>query len=136
MTLPEALALQPAWLGIWLNMMMVGAFILPLTLLIWRPTRLLALACIVAGVLSAVGVDYLYNQLGYVKLLGLPHVVLWTPLAFYLFATFRKPDLPQAPKIIVALILCTILISLAFDYTDVIRYALGERTPTVLPPSV
>ena len=81
------------------------------------------------------GVGYMYDQLGYVKLLGLPHILFWTPLAVYLFATFRKPQLTKAPKIIIALILATILISLAFDYTDVIRYALGERTPLALPPS-
>jgi len=70
MTLPEAIAQQPAWLGIWLNILMLGAFILPLTLFIWKPTRLVALAAIFTGLLSAVGVDWLFNQLGYVRLLG------------------------------------------------------------------
>ena len=30
-------------------------------------------------------------------------------------------------------VLATILISLAFDYTDVLRYLIGERTPLAKP---
>ncbi len=133
MTLSEAMAAQPAWLQIWLNILLLGAFALPLSLLIWKQTRLLAVTCLLAAGLGAFGVDAMYQQLGYVKLLGLPHVILWTPLAIYLFVTWRKVTTPRAAKIIIAFILTTILISLAFDYTDVIRYALGERTPMALP---
>jgi hypothetical protein len=54
MTLEEAIAQQPAWVGYWL-----------------------------------------YDRMGYVKLLGLPHIVVWTPLAIYLVVLLRRDDLPM-----------------------------------------
>lgn len=128
MTLEEALAAQPAWLGLWLNWMLVGAFFLPLALFIWKPTRLAAVLAIVTGILSALGVGMLYDQWGYVKLLGLPHILLWTPFALYLVHLLRR-GLEPWPRLIVIVILATILISLAFDYTDALRYLLGNRAP-------
>lgn len=128
MTLEEAIASQPAWLGFWLNWMMVGAFLLPLTLFIWKPTRLAAVLALVTGVLAGVAVSMLYDQWGYVKLLGLPHILLWTPLALYLVHLLRR-GLEPWPKRVVIIVLATILVSLAFDYTDALRYLLGNRTP-------
>ena len=133
MTLPEAIALQPAWIGLWLNWMMVGAFILPALLLIWKETRLAAVLLLISGVLSAIGVGLLYESFGYVKLLGLPHVILWTPIALYLIHILRYRDIRNWPKGCLYLILGTILISLAFDYTDTVRYVLGEDTPLAMP---
>jgi len=131
MTLQEAIAQQPAWIGYWLKWLVFGAFILPLMLLIWRQTRIAAVAAIVAGVAGAFATGWLYDQMGYVKLLGLPHIVVWTPLAVYLFMLLKRPDVPAWPKRIIVVVLATILISLAFDYADVARYQLGERAPLV-----
>jgi hypothetical protein len=131
MTLPEAIATQPAWISYWLNWMMVGAFILPLALLIWRQTRLVAVAAIVAGVLAALGTGWIYDRLGYVKLLGLPHIILWTPLAIYMIVLLRRGGLPKYARWIMLVVLATILISLAFDYTDTLRYFLGDRASRV-----
>jgi len=129
----EAIAQQPMWLGIWLNWLFFGAFILPLALLIWRQSRLVAVLTVGVGVLAGAAVYFLYEQLGYVKLLGLPHVILWTPLAYYLFQQIKRPDMPDWPRRIIWVVLITILISLAFDYVDVIRYLLGNRTPLAMP---
>ena len=129
MTLSQAIAQQPAWVGYWLNWLLFGAFILPFALLIWRQSRLAAIATIVASFAGAIGVRWLYGQLGYVKLLGLSHIVFWTPLAYFLFVQLRRDDMPKWPKRFIAVVLISILISLAFDYADLIRYALGERTP-------
>ena len=71
----------------------------------------------------------LYDVVGYVKLLGLPHIVFWTPLIIYLVLQLRGPEMPKAPRIIMLAIVGAILISLAFDYTDVARYLAGDRTP-------
>lgn len=129
MTLEEALAQQPAWVGYWLKWMMVGSFFLPLALLIWKPSRMAGIASLVAAILSAIGVTLLFNALGYVKLLGLPHILILTPLAIYLFTQTKRADMPSIPRWIIVIVLATTLISLVFDYTDVIRYLLGERTP-------
>lgn len=134
MTLQEAIATQPAWLTWWLNWMMVGAFILPVALFIWRETRIAAIATILTGVASAFGVSMLYDMLGYVKILGLPHIFFWTPLALYLLVVLRRDDVPKYARWIVMVVLATIVVSLAFDYTDAVRYILGERAPLVTAP--
>ena len=129
MTLDEMIALQPAWVGYWVNWLFIGAFVLPLALLIWKETRITAVVTFVASVMGGAGVFYLYEQMGYVKLLGLPHIIVWVPLSFYLYKQINKPDMPLWPKRIMAVVLVTILISLVFDVADVARYILGERTP-------
>mgnify|MGYP006919624262 FL=1 len=133
MTFDQAIALQPAWLGYWLNWLLFGAFILPFALLIWRQSRVAGLATIIASAAGAFAVNWLFDRMGYVKLLGLPHIIVWTPLAWYLFIQMRRADMPRWPKRIIVVVLATILISLAFDYADVLRYALGERMSFAKP---
>lgn len=129
MSLGEAMALHgPAWISVWLKILLFGAFILPLSLLIWRQTRITAIVSVAASLLGMVGTGWLFAQMGYVKMLGLPHILVWTPLAVYLITKIKTPDIPQAPRIIMCVILAVIAVSLAFDYVDVARYLLGERT--------
>ena len=133
MTFDQAVALQPLWVQYWLKWLLFGAFILPLALLIWRQSRLTAVAAIVAGVASGFATNWLFNNLGYVKLLGLGHIPFWTPLAIYLFYQIRRADMPQWPRRIIMVVLATLTISLAFDYVDVARYLLGERAVATAP---
>ena len=133
MTLQEAIAQQPAWIGYWLKWLFFSAFILPFALLIWRQSRIAAIAAIAAAIAGAFGTGWLYDKMGYVKLLGLPHMLVWTPLAIYLVRQMRRADMPKWPRWIMGVVLGSILISLAFDYTDVLRYLLGERTPLAKP---
>lgn len=133
MTFEEAIAQQPQWVQLWLNVLVLGAFILPAVLLIWRQTRVPGIVTVIVSVTAGFAVVWLYNRMGYVKLLGLPHVLLWTPLALYLIGEFRSKALPQIPRILLGCVIGTILISLVFDYADLIRYIMGERTPTALP---
>ncbi|WP_420586361.1 hypothetical protein [Ruegeria sp.] len=126
-------AQQPQWIQVWMNILSFGAFALPISLLIWRQTRLTAIITVLGSVLAGMGVLFVFNQLGYVRLMGLGHAVFWTPLAYYLFRQQARNDMPVAPKWIIRVVLLTIAISLAFDYVDVIRYLLGDRTPVPLP---
>lgn len=134
MTFEEAIAAQPTWVGLWVWWLVIGVFILPLGLFAWRRTWIPGAITLVAALLGGAGVSLMYERMGYVRLLGLPHVVVWTPLALYHIHLLRQADIPVWPKRIIAVVLGTILISLAFDYVDVARYVLGERTPTALPP--
>lgn len=134
MTLTEAMAQHgPPWLGTWLMILLFGVFILPLGLLVWRSTRLVAVVCLVLGALGAFGVNWLYGQMGYVRLLGLGHIVFWTPLAIYLWRWFRSDEVGKIQQGIIGVSLAIVLASLAFDYVDAARYILGERTPLALP---
>jgi hypothetical protein len=136
MTFNEALAQQPTWVGIWLNVLLIGAFILPFSLLIWRETRITAAIALVLSGLAAGAIVWLYGQMGYVKLLGLPHIVFWTPLVVLLIKKARQSNVPVWPSRILLAVAATMLISLVFDYVDVVRYLLGDRIPTILPPGL
>lgn len=129
MTLDDAIGLQPDWVQYWLYVLLAGAFVLPFGLLIWRRTRLAGILTIAASVLAGIGVGALYDRMGYVKLLGLPHILFWTPLVIYLLTQARRRDLPEAPRYMLWVVSATILVSLAFDYVDALRWLLGERTP-------
>lgn len=134
MTMNEAMAVHgPGWLQIWLPILMAGGFIAPLVLLIWPQSRKAGAIAFVASVIAAIMIGVMYEYMGYVKLLGLPHVIFWVPLVIYLLGQTRKPDLPAWPRRIMLFAIAVIVVSLAFDITDVIRYLLGERTPLAMP---
>jgi hypothetical protein len=103
-----------------------GIVVLPLLLLIWKQTRLTAIITVAASFIAGVGVSWLYDKFGYVKLLGLPHIILWTPLVVYLYGQIRREDMPQWPKRIMVAVLAVFVVSLVFDYVDAVRYILGE----------
>jgi hypothetical protein len=77
---------------------------------------------------NVVSMMSLYWLMGYVRLLGLSHVIWWTPLFIWLIPLMLK----QRPKGYYGtwLLLLTVsdLASLAIDYVDVARYLLGETT--------
>jgi predicted ABC-type sugar transport system permease subunit len=133
MTFQDAIAQQPQWLTYWLYWLTFGTLVLPVVLLFWRQSRVAGAAGIAATVTAVFSVSWLFDRLGYVKLLGLPHIILWTPFVIYLFFQIRRTDMPKWPRWIMTIVLATILVSLAFDYTDVARYLLGERAAFVKP---
>ncbi|MCL6283813.1 hypothetical protein M3P21_09760 [Ruegeria sp. 2012CJ41-6] len=126
-------AQQPMAIQIWLNVLLVGAFVLPCVLLIWRQSRIAGAVTLGCSVLAAIGVIGIFSQLGYVRLMGLGHILFWTPIAVYLFRQQARLGMPTVPIWIMRAILLVITISLIFDYVDLVRYILGDRTP--LPPA-
>ncbi|MEO9168588.1 MAG: hypothetical protein ABI230_09310 [Aestuariivirga sp.] len=130
MTFQDAVAHQPLWVRLWLDWLLFAVIALPFALLIWKQSRIIVLAAIIADIPAGLGTAWIYQHMGYVKLLGLAHIFSWTPLAVYLYMQLKRSDLPQWPRWIVTVVLVTLVISLAFDYTDALRYILGERTAT------
>lgn len=114
----------PQWVYWWVNFMGVIIMLaIPFSI-----TRVEARWTLFAMILNVIFMMWLYSQVGYVRLLGLPHVVLWTPLAFYLW---QRRDRWQVRttlggKWIVALF-TIMVISLVMDYADVVRYLLGDH---------
>ena len=128
MTLNEAMAAYgPEWLDVWLPILFGGAFILPAALLIWKSTRLTAVICLVASFIGGFATGLLHTKMGYVKLLGLPHIVVWTPLVIFLVYKIRSPEIPTLAKFVMGVVSAVIVVSLMFDYLDVIKYAMGDR---------
>jgi predicted ABC-type sugar transport system permease subunit len=75
MTLQDAMALQPVWVGIWLNILLVGAFVAPLLLLLWKSSRKAGNVILLSSVIAVFCVQYMFDVIGDVELLGLPHLV-------------------------------------------------------------
>lgn len=68
----------------------------------------------------------LFETAGYVRLLGLSHVIFWTPLVIYLFVS-RANIANQGIYSYWALILgITNSVSLVIDYIDVVRWLIGD----------
>ncbi len=131
-TLSAAIELQPMWLKIWLAFLVtanLGAvlFVAKRTAAGWRP-RFEAIAIIAAFLLAGEFMDHLYAEHGYVRLLGLAHVVFWTPVYVWIFTRHRRKmyaDTPIFAKFVVFYLVIA-GISLVIDYIDVARYLLGE----------
>ncbi len=129
MTFNEAIALQPQWVQIWLNILFAGAFVLPLSLLIWRVSRISGVITLLSSFLAGLATFWLYDLFGYVRLLGLGHIVFWTPLLIWLLRRTRVGDFPVLPLWITRVVISVVAISLAFDYVDLLRYLAGNRAP-------
>jgi len=131
MSFEEAIATQPQWVQYWLNWMGLVIVATFATLLFSKTTRrdsVIILATMVAAYFSMI---WLYQQLGFVRLLGVVHVILWTPLAIYLWNRLKNPEITTPFRQIIWLFLATITVSLMFDFADVVRYVLGERASMV-----
>jgi hypothetical protein len=117
-------AAQPQWIQVWLNIL-VGVLALSLP---FSFVRVEARWTLLGLVIGAGGVMFLYSLFGYSRILGLGHVVAWTPLVVYLISRRANWQVAEtwAGKWIVAAV-AVLLVSLAFDYVDVIRWLLGDR---------
>lgn len=127
MSMEEAIAAQPAWVGIWIIVLFVGAFVAPLVLLIWKSSRKAGIITFVASMVAGFAIQMMFDAMGYVKLLGLPHLILWVPIVVFLMAQQARGDMPNWPRRIIWFIIAIICVSLVFDFIDVVRWVLGER---------
>ena len=127
MSFEEAIATQPDWVRAWVWWMSAVMVVGTLVLIAFRSTRRAGLVSLAAMVATFIAMQALYGAVGYVRLLGLPHVAFWTPLLIYLALYLRRETPPIAPRIAAYLMCATMFISLLFDVADVVRYALGER---------
>ncbi len=119
----EHILAYPLWLQAWLAWMSLvnGASILFLRHVEARWT----LAAILA---AAMLMQLLYAINGFNRLLGLAHVVFWTPLVVYLVRQWPRLKPSPALRAWVAAVIATNSLSLVIDYLDVIRYLLGDRS--------
>jgi hypothetical protein len=108
----------------WLGYVIVAT---PVILAFSKATRRDALIVLLTNISVIVSMGWLYRQIGYVRLLGIVHVILWTPLFVYLFNRAKNGQMTLAFRLVIWVFVATLAVSLAFDYVDVVRYLLGER---------
>ena len=112
---------------VWLYWMSFAIAITPLVLIFSKATRLDAVIVFLTNLAMFVGMAWIYEQMGYVRMMGIVHVILWTPLFIYLFLRAKNGEMPLLCRLIIWMFVATLAVSLVFDYTDVVRYLLGER---------
>lgn len=114
----------PLWVSLWVGFM-------GLVLLLAMPfafKRAEARWTIVAMMCVFPFMMWLYCRFGYQRILGLPHVLFWTPLVIYIWSRRRTWQVKEtlAGKW-VFLAFGTMCTSLVIDYVDVARYFMGHR---------
>lgn len=121
----EHINASPIHWKLWMNLMGLvnfGAIIFAL-----KDTR--ARAVVLAMIGNLIFMSLLYTQFGYTRILGLSHIIFWSPLLVYLWK--KRDAFPNhiwATRWMWGVMIINGL-SLLIDYTDVIRYILGEKSP-------
>ncbi|MBS95002.1 MAG: hypothetical protein CL799_11220 [Chromatiales bacterium] len=115
------------WIRVWFYWLGYAIVATPVILAFSKATRRDALIVLLTNISVIVSMGWLYRQIGYVRLLGIVHVILWTPLFVYLFGRAKNGEMILPFRLVIWLFVATLAVSLAFDYVDVVRYLLGER---------
>lgn len=87
---------------------------------------------------AALCMQYIYVKYGFVRLLGLGHIIFWLPqIALYIWTLSTSPMQSMAAGFAAWLVTIIVLngFSLILDLRDVVLYYLGDRRPMkVLQP--
>lgn len=122
-TLNSAMLAQPLWLKVWVGWM-VAVNVIGALIFIRRTEAKWVLLAMIG---NAIFMNWLFAEFGYQRILGLAHVVFWTPLVIYLWMRRAHWDLSRLSGKWLAVLFATNFISLIVDYADVARYLMGER---------
>lgn len=129
-TLGDAIAGEPLWLQAWIGLLVVTNLLAVLFVIArkdgrWR-VRPEPIAILVAFFAAGMLMEWLYARVGYVRLLGLAHLVFWGPV--WVWLVMRRADIGTGTWFgrYVHLYLGIAGISLVIDAIDVIRHLLGD----------
>lgn len=131
LTLNEAMATEPIWLQGWVMTLVVVNLVSLLFVVTRREggglgIRTESVAIITAFLLAAALMGQIYEQVGYVRLLGLAHLVCWGPVWAWLLDRRRAIGTTSAFGKYIHVYLTVAGASLAIDLLDVVRYAIGD----------
>lgn len=124
MELMDFILAEPLPLVAWVMVLMVMN-----TASIFFLKRVEARWVLAAWIPNGIFMSYLLTQFGYTRMLGLSHVVFWTPLLVYLWRRRAQWNVSGSltGKWLVGLFGVN-LASLLVDYVDVVRYLLGDHS--------
>ena len=109
------------WVGVMAIINMIGG------LYYWSlPEGKIVLGCLMGSFLV---MTIIFSKLGFVRLLGLGHVLFWTPLCLWLIQGLqeRQFSLDSNLQLWIYAVLIVNGLSLVIDYLDFFRYLRGER---------
>ena len=129
-TLSEAIATEPWWLLAWLMLLGVAqlgaiAFAAGRENGNWfiRPE---CFAIVPGFILAGILMNWMYGEFGYVRLLGLAHIIGWTLPFFWVISRLPEIGTESLYGKYIRFYLGITGTSLVIDALDVIRYALGD----------
>ncbi len=109
------------WVGLLAMVNMVGGLVYIRTM-----EGQLALACLMLAFLIMWGI---YAKKGFVRLLGLGHLIAWPPLMIWYAKVLAQGNVEGAFNYWLMAVLVVNGISLVIDLVDVVRYSLGDKQP-------
>jgi len=118
-------AQYPQYLQIWLNWL-VAINLASVLFIFHKPQARWVLLAMIGNVAFMM---FLFSQVGFVRLLGLSHIIFWTPLLIYLAMRKGTLNVTSISGIYFIVVFVSNLASLVLDYYDVYRYIMGEREP-------
>lgn len=119
--------LLPQWVQIWMNVLVTSVMICIMITLAFPGARKTGLIALVLTIMAFGSTIWLHGQFGMVRLLGLGHIVFWTPLVVVIAMRLRRGAVPIFPKIALSVMALVIVAALVFDYFDLFRWIAGER---------
>jgi len=117
------LKMPAPWL-VWIMLLLAVNMIVPM-IYIQTLEAQLTLVAMMSGVVAQ---SIIHARLGFVKLLGLGHV-LWIPLVIWLGLQISDAGLGHGFGIWLASLVLLNTISLIIDFVGVVQFILGNRTP-------
>lgn len=131
LTLTQAMSTEPLWIRIWLFALVATHFCALLFVVgrvagRWR-VRVEPIAILAGFFGAALLMNWLYEQSGYTRLLGLGHLVFWTPVWLWVMSRRRAIGTASWFGKYVHVYLVIAGISLAIDAVDLVRYVVGEH---------
>lgn len=120
-----AVAEAQPWVGYWMNWMMIVSIAAVLFVYTHKPARY-ALGSLLLIFPIAI---LIFNQTGEVHLIGIAHLLVWGPLAWYLYRVCMRGEVRKksAYGVWFMLFFLTICISLVFDVRDVYLVLMGGK---------
>lgn len=115
---------SPAWVNVWVNVMVAClALAIPFSFG-YKEARWMLLGI----VLGMVGTLVAYSLFGFTRLLGLGHILFWTPTLIYI-VTVRGRGVYARTLFAKWMFIAALVIgvSLVIDVVDLLRWLLGER---------
>lgn len=123
MTFHQHLMSQTTWIVIWV-FWLVFLNIAGAAIFAWRHVEA---RWVLAAMLANLPVmNLLFRYFDYTRMLGLSHIIFWTPLLVYLWLRRDKIQLRTPFGIYIHILFISNFISLIVDYIDVIRYLTGD----------
>ena len=129
-TLGEAIATEPSWLQLWVLVLVVTnlagiLFVIGKDENGWK-VRAEPIGILISFFVAAAIMNWMYGEFGYVRLLGLAHLIAWLPVYAWIVTRRSGIGLQSVYGKYIHTYLVVAGVSLVVDLIDVIRYLIGD----------